>query len=104
MAKALEIPFSSVAEEHAIVPDASIRFPAAMSAQSDVVPASNVVQIGPAFRLRGVSQNRARLHPLPAGLAHGMHFRARALFSVLLAPFASSARHSFERFVDLPKA
>ena len=99
-----EILSLSVLEGPAILAGASLQFPVAVHVQSGAVPASNVARIGHAFRLRDASPNFARLHPLRARLADDMPVRGRALFSALPVPFASSARHSSERFVDLPEA
>jgi len=99
-----EIPSSSVPGGQAIVAGVWIRFPRATNAQSGVVLVNSVVQIGRAFRLQDATQNHAKRRRLHARLAADIFSRARALFSVLPGPFASTARHSSEISVDPPEA
>jgi len=103
-ATALEIPFSNVLLAPAIAPDASLLFPAVACARSDAFPANNVAQTARAFPRQDASPNRARQSPLRPSPDRGTPFPAHALFFALPVPFASSARRSFEIFVDLPGA
>jgi len=103
-ATALEIPFSNVLLTPAIAPDASLLFLAVACARSDAFPANNVAQTARAFPRQGAGQNRARPCPLRPSPDRGTSFPAHALFFALPVPFASSARRSFEIFVDLPVA
>lgn len=99
-----EIPSLSVPEEPAILAGASFQFPVAEHVQSGAAPGDSVVQIGRAFRLQDATQNHAQRRRLHARLAADIFSRARALFSVLPGPFASTARHSSEISVDPPEA
>ena len=103
-ATALEIPFSNVLLTPAIAPDASLLFLAVACARSDAFPANNVAQTARAFPRQGAGQSRARPCPLRPSPDRGTPFPAHALFFALPVPFASSARRSFEIFVDLPVA
>src|SRR6266704_604526 len=104
MATALEIPFSSVLVARATAPDASLHFLAAMHVRCDAFPASNVVQTARAFHLQDANRSRAGQRLLQSSPGRGMPFPVRASVSALPVPFASSARHSFEIFVDLLEA
>ena len=103
-ATALEIPFSNAPVARAIAPDASLQFPAAMHARSDAFPGGNVAQIGHAFLLPNANRNHAKPRPLRLLPDRGILFPVRAKLSALPGPFVSSARRSFEIFVDLPEA
>src|SRR6266446_5301823 len=104
MATAPEIPSSNVPVAPVIAPDASLQFPDARRTRCGVVPANNVVQTARAFPLQDANLNRARHRPLRPSPDRGTPFPAHALFFALPVPFASSARRSFEIFVDLPGA
>src|SRR6267143_2021188 len=60
---------------------------------------------GPSFYwYRGHRVYYSRHHPLRVSPDRGILFPVRATLCAVPAPFASSARHSFETFVDLPEA